>query len=98
MTREQALAAISSRAETLRARGAASAFLFGSTARDESRRDSDIDVFIETVPGRKFSLIDLAGIRNFLVTELGVEVDVTTRSSLHPELRGEIEREAIRAF
>lgn len=96
MTREQALAAISGRADALRARGAAAAFLFGSTARDEARSDSD--VFIELVPGRKFSLIDLAGIRNFLVTELGVEVDLTTRASLHPELRDVIEQEAIRAF
>ena len=48
------------RADAPRARGAEAAFLFGSTARDEATDSSDIDVFIDVFPGRKFSLIDLA--------------------------------------
>jgi len=64
----------------------------------QAHPDSDLDVFIEIEPNRKFSLIDLAGVQNLLTTELGVTVDLTTRSSLHPKLRVEIEREAVRAF
>ena len=82
----------------MRARGVASAYLFGSTARNEARQDSDLDVFIDVVPDRKFSLIDLIGVRRFLESELGISVDLTTRGSLHPKLRSCIEREAVQAF
>jgi uncharacterized protein len=98
MIRAEALSEIASRADALKARGAASAFLFGSTARGDATPDSDIDLFIDLVPGRKFSLVDLAGIQRFLEGELKVPVDVTTRGSLHPLLRADIEREAVRAF
>jgi uncharacterized protein len=98
MTRDHAIAEIASRADALKARGAASAYLFGSTARDEATAESDLDLFIDVVPDRKFSLIDLAGIQLFLAEQLGVEIDVTTRDSLHPKLRADIEREAVRAF
>jgi uncharacterized protein len=98
MTREEAITAISQRSKALMARGAASAYLFGSTAKGLATEHSDIDIFIDLVPDRKFSLIDLAGIQNFLERELKVSVDVTTRSSLHPMLKTDIEREAIRAY
>ena len=98
MTRDEATSELALRADALRARGAEAAFLFGSTARNEARSGSDIDVFIDIAPGRKFSLIDLAGMYSFLVSELGVEVDLTTRSSLHPKLKAQIESEAVRIF
>lgn len=98
MTRDRAASELARYADALRARGAAAAFLFGSTARDEAGPDSDIDVFIDVTPGRKFSLIDLAGMHAFLVSELGVDVDLTTRKSLHPKLRDRIESEAFQVF
>jgi predicted nucleotidyltransferase len=55
-------------------------------------------LFIEYDSKKKFSLIDLAGLKNFLEDELGLSVDVTTRDSLHPALRDEIERLAERVF
>ena len=46
----------------------------------------------------RFSLIDLVGIKQFLEENLSVAVDVTTRSSLHPMLRDDIEQSAVRVF
>ena len=78
--------------------GATSLYLFGSTARNEAMASSDLDIFIDYDPGRRFSLIDLVGIKQFLEEELEVEVDVTTRNSLHPMLRTDIEHSAVRIF
>ena len=80
----------------MRAFGATALYVFGSIARDEAKTDSDIDVFVEYDAAKTFSLLDLAGIKVLLEEELGIEVDVTTRDSLHPLLRERIEQSAIR--
>ena len=98
MTRDQAIAEITVSAAALRARGVEAAYLFGSTARGEARPDSDLDVFIDVAPDAKFSLLDLAGVHRVLNESIGRKVDVTTRESLHPKLRSEIERDAFRVF
>ena len=72
--------------------------MFGSAVRDEAKTDSDLDLFIDYDPKKKFSLVDLVGIKLFLEDALGVEVDVTTRDSLRPMLRKEIEQSALRVF
>ncbi len=64
----------------------------------EAARDSDLDLFVDYDPAKKFSLVDLVDIKLLLEQELGIEVDVTTRDSLHPMLRNEIERTAVRVF
>jgi uncharacterized protein len=98
MNRDAAIIEIAARADRLRARGIAAAYLFGSTARGEQRPDSDLDVFVDIEPGAKFSLLDLAGVHRILNEEIGRKVDVMTRESLHPKLRADIEREAVRVF
>jgi uncharacterized protein len=94
----EALSKLQERADALKARGATSLFVFGSTARDEASGDSDLDLFIDYDPKRKFSLVDLSALKNFLEDELGLRVDLTTRDSLHPALRAEIESSAKRIF
>jgi predicted nucleotidyltransferase len=67
--------------------------LFGSTARDSARVDSDIDILVsfdgpatsERYFGVQFLLEDL----------LGRPVDLVTEKALRPELRPFIEREAV---
>ena len=78
--------------------GATALYLFGSTARSEATAASDLDLFVDYDPARKFSLLDLVSIKQFLEENLAVEVDVTTRSSLHPLLRSDIEQSAVRVF
>lgn len=81
----------------LRACGLRSLHLFGSTARDEARSDSDIDLFVEFVPNAAIGW-DYAGTPELLSRELGRKIDLTTRRSLHPLLKSDIEREAIQVF
>ena len=98
MKRTDAIRKLRRHAHAVKSMGATSLYLFGSTARDEALGSSDLDIFIDYDPGRRFSLLDLIGIKQFLEEELAVEVDVTTRSSLHPLLRNDIERSAVRIF
>jgi uncharacterized protein len=57
MTRADVIASLRARAADIRALGATSLYLFGSTAREEARDDSDIDMFIDYDPER-FSFVD----------------------------------------
>jgi predicted nucleotidyltransferase len=98
MKRTETLAKLREYADAIKAMGATSLYVFGSSVRDEARPDSDLDVFIDYDPAKKFSLFDLVGIKQFLEAELHVPVDVTTRDGLHPMLKDEIERSAVRVF
>jgi len=98
MNRTEALAKLKDCADAVKARGATSLYLFGSAVRDEAKADSDLDLFIDYDPTKKFSLVDLVGIKLLLEDALGVDVDVTTRDSLHPMLRKDIEQSAVRVF
>jgi len=73
-------------------------YLFGSTVRDEAKPQSDLDVFIDYDPASRFNAFDLVGIKHYLEDELKIPVDVTTRDGLHPMLKADIERSAIRIF
>ena len=67
--------------------------LFGSTARDAARADSDIDILVSfngpATSERYF------GVQFFLEDLLGRPVDLVTDKALRPELRPFIEREAV---
>jgi predicted nucleotidyltransferase len=89
---------ISEDADSIKALGATSLFLFGSTARNENKSHSDLDLFVDYDPTGKFNALDLVDIKLLLEDHLGMEVDVTTRDSLHPTLRDDIEKTAIRVF
>ena len=98
MNRVQAIAQLKKRTDAIKALGATSLYLFGSSARDQARPESDLDLFVDYDPEKKFSLVDRVGIKQFLEDELGMPVDVTTRDSLHPMLREGIENSAVRVF
>lgn len=98
MKRSDAIEKLRNHADAIRALGATSLYLFGSVARDEAGPASDLDLFIDYDPARKFSLVDLSGLKIFLEEELSADVDVTTRNSLHPRLKDKIEASAIRVF
>ena len=86
------------RAAAIRALGATSLYVFGSTVRDEAQPQSDLDIFIDYDPASRFNAFDLVGIKHYLEDELRIPVDVTTRDGLHPMLKADIERSAMRVF
>ena len=98
MGRIEAIAKLKQHAEAIRAMGATSLYVFGSTVRDEGSAARDLDLFIDYDPNSKFNAFDLVGIKQYLEDELKLPVDVTTRDGLHPMLRPEIERTAVRVF
>ena len=98
MTSTELLGKLREQAEAIRGMGATSLYLFGSASRDEATYQSDVDLFIDYDESRRFSLLDLVGIKQLLEERISADVDITTRDSLHPMLKESIERSAIRVF
>ncbi|HVL70431.1 MAG TPA: nucleotidyltransferase domain-containing protein [Beijerinckiaceae bacterium] len=82
----------------IRAHGVARLYLFGSIARDEGGPASDIDVFVDPDPDRRFGFDEFMTVYELLQERLGPGVDYTTRTGLHRRLRPEIEKTAVRVF
>ena len=68
--------------------GAGKVRIFGSIARDEGKRDSDLDILVELEPGR--SLLDIIAIKQDLEDLLDCKVDVVTEAALSPYIRDEV--------
>jgi hypothetical protein len=77
-----------------KAHGAISIELFGSAARGEDRRDSDIDLMVEFEPGR--SLLDLIGLSDDLRAALGRNVEAVSKPAMKPRVLAQARKEAVR--
>jgi len=98
MNRIDTIRRLQEHADAIKAMGATSLYVFGSTVRNEARADSDLDLFIDYDRESRFNAFDLVGIKQFIEQQLGMHVDVTTRDGLHPKLRADIEHTAVRIF
>ena len=67
--------------------------VFGSFARGEEREDSDIDILVDFQQGA--TLLDLAGLGNFLEEKLNRKVDLVTPAAVRKELQARIFAEMI---
>jgi len=94
MRRKQAMDVLSrNKPELVRRFGVVRLALFGSTARDRSGDESDVDVLVAfdgpATSDRYF------GVQFFLEDLLGRPADLVTEKALRPELRPFIEMEAL---
>jgi len=71
--------------------------IFGSFARGEAKKGSDIDILIE-VKAKKFSLLDLIRLEMELEKKLKRKVDLLTYKSIHPLLKNRILSEEVRIY
>jgi len=96
MKRDEAISRLRERAPDLKRLGVDHLYMFGSTARDEARDDSDVDLFFDYQKG-KLGLFELMDVRE-IAEILGRRTDIVTRDSLHKTLRQRIEASALQVF
>ena len=95
MNRSHALELLTQSKPTLASRyGVTQLALFGSTARNNARSDSDIDILVAfdgpATSERYF------GVQFYLEDLFGCKIDLVTEKALRVELRPFIEKEAVR--
>ena len=95
---EEAVRLLREHAGEIRAIGARSLYLFGSTARGEARAAGDVDLFVDDDGYGDFSAIELVRIKQYISDLLRTEADVPTRDGLHPLIRADIIAAAEKIF
>lgn len=68
--------------------------VFGSYARNEQTKESDLDLLIDF--NSKINLLDLIGLEQELSEVLGIKVDLVTKRSVKENLLPFIQRDLIR--
>ncbi len=69
--------------------------IFGSYARGEENKDSDIDILID-VGGRKFSLLDLVSLEMELEKRMGKKIDLLTYAGINSHLKEYILKDEVK--
>ena len=67
--------------------------IFGSYARNEQTKESDLDILVNF--GETISLLDIIGLEQELSEKLGVKVDLLTERAVHPKIKKYIEEDLI---
>jgi hypothetical protein len=102
MDRDAIIAALQSRQAELKALGAVSLSLFGSTARGEASGCSDIDLAVTldpaTMPRGFYYIGRLEELRERLEAVLGQPVDLVPEPVEKQRFQQEIDRDRVRAF
>ncbi len=67
--------------------------IFGSVARGEATKDSDLDILVSFK--KRCSLFDLVGMEQDLEEALHYKIDLVTEPSVHPLLKPYIDKDLI---
>ncbi|HYJ58390.1 MAG TPA: nucleotidyltransferase domain-containing protein [Methyloceanibacter sp.] len=100
MRRDNIIAKLKQAEPALRRAGVEAPFLFDSTARDEGRPDSDIDVFIDQKSDEEFGFLQYMDAYQTIRDAVGSATDIgySMRAGLSRYVGAGIERVAIRVF
>jgi uncharacterized protein len=98
MSSDEVIAKLRHHAPELQAEGILHLALFGSTARNEARPDSDVDLMAVYDPHRKFGMFELGRIYSLLEDLLGTKIDLANRLRMRPIIKESAEEDAIDAF
>lgn len=82
----------------LRERGVRHVALFGSVARGDHRRDSDIDIMIEVDPEARITVFDYVDLKEYIARLFEQPVDVVNREGLKSHVGPAAMADAIYAF
>ena len=97
MKRDEAITRLQAHEAELKELGVLSLFMFGSTAREEAKEGSDVDLFFD-YDKDTLGLFQLMDVKEFTSGILGCKADIMTRDSIHRALRKEVESSAIPVF
>ena len=87
---------LKSHQEDLLNQGVRKLSIFGSVARNESSKESDVDILIDF--DSKRGLFAFVGLKSYMESILHCEVDLVTKNALHPALKSRILRDAKNVF
>jgi uncharacterized protein len=95
---QRVLQALRSHARELRSLGVLHASVFGSVARGESGRGSDVDILVVLDPAKRVDLLDYVALERHLSAVLGRPTEIARRDRLKERVRAEALRDEVRAF
>ncbi len=94
MNRDFIIKKLEKEKKNLKKRGVKKIGLFGSYARGEQKKNSDIDILVEL--DKKLSLLDLAKIKKALESKLNKNVDLVEYDFIHPLIKKNALKEEVR--
>lgn len=97
MRRDDAIRQLRAHETELKRLGVQHLYLFGSTARDEARPDSDVDLFFNYERGT-LGLYELMDVKDAAARILGRKTDIMTRGSIHRTIKAKVEATAVQVF
>src|SRR3989344_225567 len=68
--------------------------IFGSYARGEQKKSSDVDILVEF--NSNATLFDFVGVGNYLEEKLKIKVDIVSERGIRPELKNHILKEVVK--
>lgn len=84
--------------QDLNRQGVAHAALFGSFARNEQSRESDIDILVDLDPSAELSVFDYVELKDYIAGLFDIPVDVVNRQGLKPHVRKPALADTVDAF
>lgn len=69
--------------------------VFGSYARGQQKKTSDVDILVEFDESAELSLLDFIGLENYLSSVLGVKVDLVEKQALKPRIGKHVLEEVV---